>query len=103
MNDYRKISREIGTLLNKKQQAYGNSFNEIPQVLRLMYPRGLRPDEFDNILCIARILDKLWRIARNNDPFGESPWKDIAGYALLAEQRARSKEAGRVKDSLRRV
>ena len=95
MTDYRKIALEVGSLLNRKQQAYGNSFNEIPEVLRLMYPDGIPVKAYDNVLTIARILDKLWRIARDNDPFGESPWKDIAGYALLAEQRVRERKTVR--------
>jgi hypothetical protein len=30
------------------------------------------------------MLDKLSRIARDNDPLGESPYMDIAGYSILA-------------------
>jgi len=31
------------------------------------------------------MLDKMSRIARDNDPMGEDPFKDIAGYAILAQ------------------
>ena len=29
------------------------------------------------------MIDKLFRIATRKDAFGESPYRDIAGYALL--------------------
>lgn len=89
--DYRELGTEIGGLLNKKQEAYGNSFNEIPAVLKMLWPKGVPVDALDHVLTIARMLDKIWRVARQNDPFGESPYADIAGYALLAEQREKEK------------
>jgi hypothetical protein len=30
------------------------------------------------------MLDKISRIARDNDPLGESPYMDIAGYSILS-------------------
>jgi hypothetical protein len=30
------------------------------------------------------MLDKISRIAQNKDPYGESPYLDLAGYAILA-------------------
>ncbi len=35
------------------------------------------------MLAITRIIDKLFRIATKKDAFGESPFKDIAGYGIL--------------------
>jgi len=36
----------------------------------------------------VRTLDKVCRIAKGNkDAFGESPWRDIAGYGLLGAVR----------------
>ena len=35
------------------------------------------------MLAITRIVDKLFRIATKKDAFGESPFKDIAGYGIL--------------------
>jgi hypothetical protein len=29
------------------------------------------------------VIDKLFRLATNNDKFGESPARDIAGYSIL--------------------
>jgi len=41
---------------------------------------------------IVRMLDKLSRIARDNDPMGESPYMDIAGYSILALARDENDE-----------
>jgi hypothetical protein len=44
------------------------------------------------MLAITRILDKLFRIATRKDAFGESPFKDIAGYGILGVSNDESKE-----------
>ena len=32
---------------------------------------------------MVRVIDKMFRIATDKDAFGESPWRDICGYAIL--------------------
>lgn len=44
-------------------------------------------EQMDDALCVVRILDKLFRIATDRDALGESPYVDIAGYALLGAAR----------------
>jgi hypothetical protein len=81
---YEELGRNIGKLITQKQSRYGDSFHKSQEVIQILYPNGIKPDDYPNILTIIRILDKLFRIATNNDPTGESPWQDIAGYAMLA-------------------
>jgi len=81
--DYKKLGEDIGKLVNDKQKAYGDSFGMSGQVLRVMFPNGIRPEQYDDVLCITRIIDKLFRIANQKDYNGESPYGDICGYALL--------------------
>ena len=80
---YIKIAEEIGNLVQEKNEAYGNSFAECHKILSVLYPNGIKPDQYTDALAIIRVIDKLFRIATNKDAFGESPWRDIAGYALL--------------------
>ena len=58
------------------------------EVFNILYPEGIQPYQYQDILTIARIMDKVFRIANlpasKKDLMGEEPWKDIAGYALLA-------------------
>ena len=55
-----------------------------------MFPDGIRPEQYDDLLTIARILDKLFRIANNKDAFNENPYQDIVGYGLLRNEASRS-------------
>jgi hypothetical protein len=80
---YEKIGQEIGSLVDEKNAAYGNSFAESYKILSVLYPNGISPEQYTDALAIIRVIDKLFRIANKKDAFGESPWRDIAGYAIL--------------------
>ena len=86
--DYEAIASEIGQLLNVKQKAYGNSFGELEKIINVLYPTGIVPAQYKNLLTLTRILDKVFRIANlpedGQDIMNEDPWKDIAGYSILA-------------------
>ena len=84
---FTSIGEEIGKLLAKKNAAYGDSFNQTGEVMRLLYPNGIPLDKVADALAIVRIYDKLKRIATDRDALGEDPWRDIAGYAILSLER----------------
>lgn len=73
----------IGTLVVQKNIAYGDAFSKAGEVLKVLYPNGIQPDKYLDILVTVRILDKLFRIANNKNAFDENPWQDIAGYGML--------------------
>jgi hypothetical protein len=87
MPDYEQLAVEIGRLVAEKQAAYGDAFGKAGQVLRVLYPEGVKPEQLDDALTVVRVVDKLFRIATNRDALGENPWRDIAGYALLSVAR----------------
>ncbi len=74
----------IGKLVDEKNAAYGDSFAKSGEVLALLYPDGIRPEQYRDMLGVVRVLDKLFRIAARRDAFGESPWDDVAGYGVVA-------------------
>jgi len=78
------MAHKIATLVANKNAAYGDSFSKADQFLQLLYPDGIRPDQYKDVLTIVRIFDKLMRIATSKNAFGESPYRDINGYSLLA-------------------
>jgi hypothetical protein len=80
---YKELGTEVGQLVDEKNAAYGSSFAESYKILSVLYPNGIKPEQYTDALAIIRVIDKLFRIATNKDAFGESPWRDIAGYALL--------------------
>lgn len=83
LSKYHTKAAEIASVVSEKQAAYGDSFGRAGNCLREMYPDGIKPEQYDDLLTIARVLDKLFRVANKKDAFGESPYADICGYALL--------------------
>tara|TARA_R110002020_G_scaffold379923_1_gene591164 strand:+ start:147 stop:488 length:342 start_codon:yes stop_codon:yes gene_type:complete len=83
MKNYKKIATEVGKLVTEKNKAYGDSFGNGHKILKVLYPQGVKPDQFIDMLATIRVIDKLFRLANEKDAFDESPWRDIIGYALL--------------------
>ena len=81
---YKKIGAEIGELVDRKNRAYGDSFGKAGDILEILYPNGVDPRGYTDFLTIIRVIDKLFRIANDKGAFEESPWRDIAGYAILS-------------------
>lgn len=88
---FKDIAAEVGQLVTDKNAAYGDSFSRSNEVISILYPDGIRPDQYEDFLTVIRVIDKLFRIATRKDAFGESPWTDVMGYALLAVARERVK------------
>ncbi len=74
----------MGELTQLKNLAYGDSFRKSGEVLKLLFPTGVQPEQYRDALAILRVVDKLFRVATRKDAFGESPWRDIAGYGIVA-------------------
>jgi len=90
MSNFANIGNKVGKLVSDKQRAYGDSFGRSGECLRQMFPEGIKPNQYDDLLTIARILDKLFRIANNPTAFDENPYQDIVGYGLLGMKRHNS-------------
>lgn len=84
---YRLIGESIGRLVDEKNRAYGDSFNKSAEFLKILYPNGVQPNQYGDMLAIVRIFDKLMRIATDKDALGENPFGDIAGYGILKSEK----------------
>jgi hypothetical protein len=84
MKTYKQIAEEVAALVEEKNAAYGDSFNKCSQFLQLLFPSSVPATKYKDMLAIVRVFDKLMRIATKPNAFGESPWQDVLGYALLA-------------------
>ncbi len=82
-SSYEGIATGIGKLVQEKNEAYGDSFGQACRILEVLYPDGIKPDQYRDALAMTRVIDKLFRLANKKDAFGESPWRDICGYAIL--------------------
>jgi len=83
MKNLKNIINNLGILLEEKNKSYGSAFSQSSEVLKILYPNGIQPDQYTDLLLTTRILDKLFRIANDKSAFNEEPWKDIAGYGIL--------------------
>lgn len=95
---YEALGAEIGAMVDVKQRAYGDSFRRSHHVMHELLIDYYDPDRqvyeipkplMEHLLTIVRIMDKLFRVVTHpvKDRLGESPYRDIAGYALLAAAR----------------
>jgi hypothetical protein len=82
MSHFEEIAAEIGKTVTTKNKVYGNSFGRTADFIKVLYPDGIRVDQYDDVLLMVRIFDKLVRIA-NGAKDEENPYFDIAGYAVL--------------------
>ncbi len=80
---YESIGQQLGALVDRKNKAYGDSFHQAGKCLEAMYPDGVPVEKYTDMLGVIRVLDKLFRIAKDENEEGESPWNDIGGYSIL--------------------
>lgn len=83
MGNYLEIAKQIGELVERKNKAYGSAFERAGDFLKILYPHGVKPEQYTDMLALVRVFDKQMRIANRKDAFGENPWVDITGYGIL--------------------
>jgi hypothetical protein len=81
--DWGEIFGEVAVVVDRSNKAYGDAFHMSAAFLKLLWPEGVPPEQYADMLAIIRIFDKLMRIASSRGAFGESPARDIAGYGGL--------------------
>jgi hypothetical protein len=79
---YTRTGREIGQLVDKKNAQYGDAINVTGDFLKLLFPNGIQPENYNNVAVLVRVFDKMKRIANGNQG-EENAWRDICGYGLL--------------------
>ena len=47
---YKKIGQEIGILVQEKNRAYGDSFGQACKILEVLYPEGIKPEQYRDAL-----------------------------------------------------
>jgi len=82
--EWARLALEVGLVTDRSNTAYGDSTTKAGQLMAILWPNGVPPSRMHEAFIMVRILDKLSRVVTDKDAFGESPWRDVAGYALLA-------------------
>ena len=102
---FTELANNIGQLVEEKNKAYGSAFDKAGDFLRLLYPDGIKPDQYKDMLCIVRVFDKLMRIATSYEGTEEKKveaYSDMGGYSILGlraslEEQVATKQAERDK------
>lgn len=92
-SNYEELGKSVGALVDIKNKAYGSAFDDAGKFLELLYPDGIQPSQYSDMLALVRIFDKMKRIATDREALGESPYCDIAGYGLLGLRRVEAQKA----------
>lgn len=79
---YEETALNIGNIVQTKNTQYGNAINNTGEFLELLYPNGIKQEQYAELGVIVRVYDKLKRIANGNQG-EENAWQDIAGYGIL--------------------
>ena len=80
------MAKGIADLVSEKEKAYGSAFDKAGDFLKVLYPNGIKSDQYKDMLCIVRVFDKLMRIATSYQGTEEKKidaYSDMMGYALL--------------------
>lgn len=91
---FEQIGSEIGQLVETKQKAYGDSFNQAFELMKVFLNKYrtvngdyvISEDLLRHLLIQVRIIDKQNRIFSNpsGDLMGENGYADIIGYGILS-------------------
>ena len=95
VSQFQVVGWELGCVVTEKNAAYGDSFDKSGDFLAMLYPQGITPDKVHDALTLVRMFDKMMRIATAKDAFGEDPFSDIGGYAILAVARRKREKASK--------
>lgn len=79
---YEETGKQIGALVDTKNKQYGDAFSKTGDFLKILYPDGIKVEDYNNVLSLARMFDKMMRIANGNQG-NENAWNDLAGYGIL--------------------
>ena len=83
---FTELANSIGQLVESKNKAYGSAFDKSGDFIRVLYPEGIKPEQYKDMLCIVRVFDKLMRIATSYEGTEEKKvdaYSDLMGYGLL--------------------
>jgi hypothetical protein len=86
MKSFTELAKGIADLVTEKEKAYGSAFDKAGDFLRVLYPEGIKPEQYKDMLCIVRVFDKLMRIATSYEGTEEKKvdaYSDLMGYGLL--------------------
>ena len=87
----RLVGLEGARITIERNKKYGDAVRKTLGILEELYPDGIQPNQYSDLLLLVRVLDKLIRIASytpdRRAADDESPWADVRGYGILGEEK----------------
>lgn len=83
---HERLAVEVGALCDRKNEAYGNTGTSTGKMLAYFYPNGVPVDQYNRMLILARMFDKIARLTNlggGRRALGEDAARDLVGYALV--------------------
>ena len=89
MTSLEQLANDIGKMADAKNESYGNAVvGGTVEILSVLFPNGIPKESYEDLPVLVNIINKMLRISHGNkSDFHESPYRDIAGYALLGCRR----------------
>lgn len=60
---YIESLRELGLLVEEKNEKYGNAYPKITLILQVLYPQGIPTRDYDVLPKLERTIEKLCRVS----------------------------------------
>jgi hypothetical protein len=84
----KQITEELTTVVLEKDKMYGSAIEKGTTIFKTLYPDGIKVEQYQDALLLVRTIDKVCKIANrtreNREKEDETPWLDVAGYAIRA-------------------
>ena len=91
--DFVDIATKIAKLVEEKQKQYGDMISSMGPILKELYPDGVKPEQYNDLTIIVRMLDKIGRITKGNGAGNEDAWGDLIGYSLLGKSSVQNRRS----------
>jgi len=77
---FEQLGREAGLFVEKRHRNHGDTFARAGGAFRLLFPKGITPEQVDDALFLSRIWDQMVKVSQGAS--GDSPYKEILVFAL---------------------
>lgn len=84
--DFFDVGEKLVTKVAQKNNDYGSAFEQIEEILKVLYPNGVPVHQYGNMSLLVRMLDKVCRLANEREKFyNEDSWDDLIGYCFVGK------------------
>lgn len=82
-SQYHTIAEGVAELVLQKQKEYGNGVLRSNRMMLQLFPDGIPAAKYRDAFTLVRLMDKISKIAADENSATGEPWRDIAAYSLL--------------------